>query len=187
MIGLVGQMAFFWFLVALAVLDAENLWLPDWITLPGTVLGIVITLLQVALRPHSPLSVSTEPVLFTILRPLFYSATSILLASGLVLLIRGAYWLVRRREGIGLGDAKLMAMLAAWLGFFGALLAFGIGVVLGAIVALALITTLSGRGEGKRWALTKLPLGTFLCVGGIVSSLWGPRIMGTYLHWAGFL
>ena len=60
-------------------------------------------------------------------------------AAGLILLIRWIYWLVRRREGIGLGDAKLMALLAAWLGLPGALLAFGIGVVLGALIGLVVI------------------------------------------------
>jgi len=39
------------------------------------------------------------------------SIKAILAAALLILLIRWAYWLIRRREGIGLGDAKLMAML----------------------------------------------------------------------------
>jgi leader peptidase (prepilin peptidase)/N-methyltransferase len=32
----------------------------------------------------------------------------------------------------------------------------------------------------------KLPLGTFLCIGGIVSSLWGQTILAAYQRWAGF-
>ena len=43
-------------------------------------------------------------------------ALSILAAAGVILVTRWIYWLIRRREGVGLGDAKLMAMLAAWLG-----------------------------------------------------------------------
>jgi len=111
---------------------------------------------------------------------------SILIAGGLVLLIRWIYRLIRRREGVGLGDAKLMAMLAAWLGFSGAMLSFGIGVVLGAVVALVLLVIQKKRGQAEGWAMMKLPLGTFLCIGGIVSSLWGSRIIDTYLRWAGF-
>ena len=43
------------------------------------------------------------------------------------------------------------------------------------------------RGETRKtWALSKLPLGTFLCIGGIVSSLWGQPILAAYLRWAGF-
>jgi len=110
----------------------------------------------------------------------------ILIAAGLILLIRWVYWRIRRREGIGLGDAKLMALLATWLGLPGALLAFGLGVVLGALVAIVLLAVPSAHRDSETWALSKLPLGTFLCVGGIVSSLWGGPILAAYLHWAGF-
>jgi leader peptidase (prepilin peptidase)/N-methyltransferase len=109
---------------------------------------------------------------------------SIIAAAGLILLIRWVYWLIRRREGIGLGDAKLMALLAAWLGLPGALLAFALGVVLGALVALLLLAIPSARKPSERWAAGKLPLGTFLCMGGIVSSLWGQPIIAAYLRWA---
>jgi leader peptidase (prepilin peptidase)/N-methyltransferase len=109
------------------------------------------------------------------------------IAAGIILLIRWAYWLVRRREGIGLGDAKLMAMLAAWLGLPGAFLAFGIGVVLGAAMALVMLVVSASRSDSKEpLALTKLPLGTFLCIGGIVSALWGQPILAAYMRWAGF-
>src|SRR6202043_2882430 len=104
---------------------------------------------------------------------------AVVAAAVLILLIRWVYWLIRRREGIGLGDAKLMALLAAWLGFKGALLAFGIGVVLGAGVALILLALPKRGREG--WGLLKLPLGTFLCIGGIVSGLWGQQIISAYM------
>ena len=112
------------------------------------------------------------------------SILSILAASGLVLLVRWTYWFVRRREGIGMGDVKLMAMLGAWLGLPGALLSFGIGVVLGAVVGVVVLVR--GRRDLESAGLTKLPLGTFLCIGGIVSALWGERIITAYVRWAGF-
>jgi leader peptidase (prepilin peptidase)/N-methyltransferase len=103
-----------------------------------------------------------------------------------MLLIRFVYWLIRRREGIGLGDAKLMALLASWLGLQQALLSFGIGIVLGALVAIVLLIVPSARRGSESWALSKLPLGMFLCIGGIVSSLWGVRILDAYFLWAEF-
>jgi len=109
-----------------------------------------------------------------------------LAAAALILLIRWVYWLFRRREGIGLGDAKLMALLAAWLGLPGALLAFGLGIVLGSVVAVVLLAIPSARTNTSSWAMTKLPLGTFLCIGGIVCALWGQPIIAAYLRWAGF-
>jgi len=40
--------------------------------------------------------------------------------------------------------------------------------------------------QQERWALLKMPLGTFLCIGGIISALWGQPIIAAYLRWAGF-
>lgn len=179
----IGKMIFYWLLVALAALDAEHLWLPDWLTLPGIALGIVYTLAGAYLRAHAPGFDDLQPASAAVLHAALSTALGILFATGLILLIRWIYWLIRRREGMGLGDAKLMAMLAAWLGFSGAILAFGLGVVLGALVALAL---LAARKSKDGWSTTKLPLGTFLCVGGIVAGLWGSEIISAYLRWAGF-
>jgi leader peptidase (prepilin peptidase)/N-methyltransferase len=172
----VEKMALYWLLVGLALLDAENLWLPDWITLPGTALGFVLTVVSAYFDLGRGATVAAA-----------HSLLGILAAASLILLIRWVYWLIRRREGIGLGDAKLMALLAAWLGLPSALLAFGLGVVLGALVAVVmLVIPSSPQAQPEGWAASKLPLGTFLCVGGIVSGLWGQPIIAAYLRWAGF-
>jgi leader peptidase (prepilin peptidase)/N-methyltransferase len=180
LIPAIATMFFLWMLVGIAVLDAEHLWIADAVTVPGTVLGLgfsvlSVSVLQVPLREQSGFWMQIgERIL------------AILAAAGIILLIRWVYWLVRRREGMGLGDAKLMALLAAWLGFPGTLLAFGLGVVLGAVAAVVLLAVPSARRDAESWALSKLPLGTFLCVGGIVSSLWGGQMIAAYLRWAGF-
>jgi leader peptidase (prepilin peptidase)/N-methyltransferase len=176
----VGKMIFLWMLVALAVLDAENLWLPDWITLPGIALGIFFRLL-LALVAGSPRTWQGG-VIFSIEREL----VAIVVAGGFLLLMRWLYWLIRRREGMGLGDVKLIAMLAAWLGLMQTVLAFCLGVVLGAVVAVVMLAVPTPKIDTEGWALKKLPLGTFLCVGGVVSALWGQRIVEAYLRLAGF-
>jgi len=183
-----SQMILLWLLVALSILDFENLWLPDKVTIPGILIGFATTLLYAAVNSkrvfafYGALALRNRFMWDIVWQRLL----AILAAAGLVLLIRWIYWLIRRREGIGLGDAKLMAMLAAWLGLPGALLAFGLGVVLGSLAALVLLVLPSTREKNEGWAHIKLPLGTFLCVGGIVSSLWGERMIGAYLRWAGF-
>jgi leader peptidase (prepilin peptidase) / N-methyltransferase len=106
--------------------------------------------------------------------------------AGLLLLIRWLYWIFRHREGMGLGDVKLIAMLAAWLGLPATLLTFFISAMLGAIAGLIVIAIPSKRDEGEGWATTKLPFGTFLCIGGIASSIWGKPIIAAYLHFIGF-
>ncbi len=177
---LTGNFVFTWILVGLAALDLEHLWLPNLITLPGIVLGIVFTALHgnPILEPAS----SAEPVLEHLLTIAF----AILIAGGMILLIRWTYWLIRRQEGIGMGDAKLMAMLAAWLGLPGALLAFALGILLGSAAAMVMLVVPAARREPGKWVTSKLPLGTFLCIGGIVSALWGPQIIAAYLHLEGF-
>jgi leader peptidase (prepilin peptidase)/N-methyltransferase len=181
---LFGNPLFIWLLVALLFLDAEHLWLPDKLTLSGILIGFVYRfgdfLLDHSFSFQQP---DTIPSLFA---TLIFQVLSILAAAALILLIRWVYWLICRREGFGLGDAKLMALLAAWLGLPGALLSFVLGVVLGTLVAIVLRLIPSARRESESWMLSKFPLGTFLCIGGIISSLWGDPIYAAYLRWAGF-
>jgi leader peptidase (prepilin peptidase)/N-methyltransferase len=180
LVDAIGRMVFYWLLVALAVLDAENLWLPDSITLPGTALGFLSAVFLGPLDDFWRVSGDTAT------QAAESDLLAILIGAGFMLLIRFVYWLIRGREGLGLGDVKLMAMLAAWLGLLPALLAFGLAVVLGALVALMTLLVPSVRSGKKGWALTKLPLGTFLCFGGLMSWFWGERILDVYLRWAGF-
>jgi leader peptidase (prepilin peptidase)/N-methyltransferase len=173
-------MLFLFILVGIAVLDAEHFWIADRIVLPGTALGLALpilfeSLLQLPLRWHSTFWIAMGERLL-----------GVMAAAAIILLIRWLYQLIRKREGIGLGDAKLMAMLAAWLGLPGALLSFGIGAILGSLTALALLAVPAARRSSETWAATKLPLGTFLCIGGIVSALWGQPLIAAYLRWAGF-
>jgi leader peptidase (prepilin peptidase)/N-methyltransferase len=174
-----GKAVFIWILCGLAALDAERLWLPDAVTLPGIGVGIALSLLWV-----TPLvsKLSSKPAFW---ERFLHGVIAALVAAGLILFIRWTYWLVRRREGMGLGDAKLMAMLAAWLGLPGALLSFTIGVVTASIAAFVLLVPAARRGS-ESWAASKLPLGAFLSIGGIVSALWGQQIITSYLRWAGF-
>jgi leader peptidase (prepilin peptidase)/N-methyltransferase len=181
---ILGELLFLWLLVALAALDAENFWLPDKLTIPGIVLGIIWTVLvnRHIYRMTYDFGPPTPPFAPGALRRIGET----LAAAVLILIIRWLYKLIRHQEGIGLGDAKLMALLAAWLGLPGALFSFAIAAVLGTAVSLVLLVLPSRRTNPQSWATSKLPLGTFLCIGGIVSSLWGQPIIAAYLHWAGF-
>jgi leader peptidase (prepilin peptidase) / N-methyltransferase len=173
-------MLFLWSLVALAILDAEHLWLPNFLTITGVAIGFVKSVADPWVLPGEYVHER-----FGLWTPALSQLVAIFCAAGLILLIRWIYWLVRRREGIGLGDAKLMAMLGAWLGLSGALLSFAIGILLGAVFALATLALPAARRESDTWLLSKLPLGTFLCIGGIISALWGQPIMAAYLRWVG--
>jgi leader peptidase (prepilin peptidase) / N-methyltransferase len=180
---IVASMIFYWLMIALTMLDAENLWLPNFLTLPGIALGFGAFFIPEVLQRFSGGFDAQSPGLFqsTIDRLL-----AILAAAALILITRWLYKLIRHREGVGLGDAKLMALLAAWLGLPGALLSFALATIIGAAAALLLLAVPSARTNPQSWATSKLPLGTFLCIGGVVSSLWGQPIIAAYLRWAGF-
>ena len=75
---------------------------------------------------------------------------------------------------LGLGDVKLIAMIAAFLGFWPAVLALFLGTILCSAYALTLM--LRGRAN----ALTRLPLGTFLSIGGLLAALIGPPLIAWY-------
>jgi leader peptidase (prepilin peptidase)/N-methyltransferase len=160
-VALIGLAVLTWLLVALAALDAEHFWLPDVLTYPGIVLGFLYTL------------TSSQATFFQNNQiTLTHAATSSLIAicasAGLVLIIRLLYWLIRREEGMGLGDAKLMAMLGAWLGLIGALESFAIAAVSATIASGVWLVVLSLRRRSGEWAQTPLPLGTFLCLAALL-------------------
>ena len=111
-------------LLGLAVMDAETMRLPDVFTLPGIGLGI----LYAALLP--------APIFRVHLWNAAASAIWALLAASLILAIRWLYFLARRREGMGIGDAKLLALIAAWLGPALTLLTLFLGVIAAAVVGL---------------------------------------------------
>jgi leader peptidase (prepilin peptidase)/N-methyltransferase len=184
-LSLVRTLVLCWILVALAVLDAEHLWLPDKLTLSGIALGCLFFISHLAMFLFFPLPIGVIGISSGVVWVVAKFVLGILAAAGLILLIRWIYWLIRRREGIGLGDAKLMAMLGAWLGLSGALLSFAIGILLGAVFALLVLCVPAVRRESDTWLLSKLPLGTFLCIGGIISALWGEQIIAAYLGWVG--
>ncbi|WP_348261503.1 prepilin peptidase [Telmatobacter sp. DSM 110680] len=183
-----SRMFFFWILVALAVLDLEHLWLPDFLTWPAIIMGVIlnsfnlIVVVNLQKSTEVPISDMIGNIGPTSLTGVFAAPVA---AAAVVLFIRWMYRLVRKREGIGLGDAKLMAMLGAWLGLSGALLSFALGIMLGAAFAMVLLAVPESRRGSDTWLLSKLPLGTFLCVGGIVSALWGQPLIAAYLRFVG--
>lgn len=190
--GLV-KMILCYLLIGLAVLDAEHLWLPDWYTLGGAALGLPLSLARFGVHviwPSLPLHWSISSGLASH-RAHFFDAFllwvfGVLTIPAAIFTIRWIYRKVRGREGIGLGDVKLMLMLAVWIGFSHALVALMLAILLGFAVALVMLIRPSSRAGFETWVTTRLPFGTFICIGGMVSALWGRPIIDAYLRLAGF-
>lgn len=146
-------------LLGLAAMDAETMILPDAFTLPGIGLGILYS-----------------GLLCGSLRCAAISAGWSALAALLLLAISGVYWLLRRRVGVGMGDVKLIAMIAAWLGPGETLLVLLLASVAAAVWGIAL--SISRR---RLEATVALPFGSFLCAAAIYSAFYGHRILDWYL------
>lgn len=147
-------------LLGLAVMDAETLLLPDAFTLPGIAIGIL----------YSGLRGGWHSALLSVV----YGVG----AAVLILLIRGAYWLARRREGMGLGDAKLLALIAVWLGPWLSLLVLFLGIVAAAIFGLLLAM----RDRQKKMHSLAIPFGSFLCAAAIYAVFYGNETITWYLQ-----
>ncbi|HEX7820239.1 MAG TPA: A24 family peptidase [Sphingobium sp.] len=140
MLSAAGWCLLGWMLLALAVLDARHHWLPDALTLPLAFLGFVA-------GPYATQVVMADR---------WIGAAA---GYGTLLTVALGYRALRGREGLGLGDAKLLGAIGAWAGWQ-------------ALPFALLIASLAGLGWAGWLALRghpvvrdmHLPLGTFLCL-----------------------
>jgi leader peptidase (prepilin peptidase)/N-methyltransferase len=137
-------------LVVVTFIDLEHQIIPDVITLPGIVTGVLANL-------------ATGGV------PWVESVIGAVVAGGLFFVI-----ILASGGGMGGGDMKLAAMLGAFLGWQLTLVALFLAVVAGGAAAVGILA--SGR-KGRK---DPIPFGPFLAVGGAVALLWGPRLLTWY-------
>jgi len=186
-------------IIILTVTDLRVRMLPDAINWPG--FGVALGL-AVFIPPDDGTArlLSARIFHYAPPRPVLGVADALLGAAFGSLLLLGAsalYKLVRHRDGMGLGDVKMMAMVGAFLGIRGAFITILIGTLLGSVLGIAIIVALYllrwksdvaqraarrglGRAAGLRWAIVskyQLPLGTFLGIGALLvvfctSSAW---------------
>ena len=179
-------------LIGLLVMDWQTMILPNAFTLTGIAIGLFLVCIQaiflgpgeneVHLTRHSlhltsPGGVTDHGNLF-LTGPeslIFGRVAAICGAALLLLLIRWLYRAVRHREGMGLGDVKLIAMIAAFLGFWPAILSLFVGTLAAAFYGVLLLV------RGKAGATSKLAFGSFLCVGGLVAAMFGNRLIDSYI------
>lgn len=135
-------------LIVIAVIDLEHGLILNLLTYPGIAVGLLLS------------SFSSD---IGILRSLTGSAVGMVIIVLIILVSRG---------GMGMGDAKLAAMLGAMLGFPAILLGLLIAVVTGGMVALVLLIL---KMKGRR---DSIPFGPFLAIGGWVALVYGNTLTG---------
>jgi len=147
-----GIAVFGWTLLALAAIDLETGFLPDRLTLPLIVLGLAINLAEVYTMP-------------------FLAVAGALFGYGVFWLTAITYRLLKKQEGLGLGDAKLLAAIGAWAG----LAWIAPAILLASVVALAGVafSLLFGR---KVHGKTEIRFGPALALAGFVVLLVSVRL-----------
>ena len=145
-------------LIALFGIDLEHQILPNSITLPGIVIGL----------------------LFSLIAPPGWKDALIgaLLGGGLLYGIAWAYYLWRREEGMGMGDVKMLAMIGAFLGWKAVIVTLVLSSFAGAFIGLGMMAVQKGD---MKYAL---PFGTFLAIGTVIAMFVGDPLVAWY---AGFL
>ncbi|QBQ53909.1 prepilin peptidase [Nitrosococcus wardiae] len=147
-------------LITLTFIDFDHQLLPDSITLPFLWFGLGLSLFEV----------------FTDVRTSLIGAMAGYLSLWLVYHL---FRLLTKKEGMGYGDFKLLALLGAWLGWT-------------MLPAIILLSSLVGALLGTIWLSlssqhreTPLPFGPYLAAAGWLALMWGQDINHFYLSFTG--
>ncbi len=170
--------AFLSVIIILVFIDYQHQILPDVLTIPGAIAGLVLSPFQ----EHGFFLDRANLGLASLLHPSNPSSAlnwtgSILGAAvggGILFLVAALYRAVRKQQGLGMGDIKMMAMVGAVMGWRLALLTIFAGSFVGSLVGVFLILF---RGRNLQ---SKLAFGTFLGIGAAFSLFFGSSFLGWY-------
>jgi leader peptidase (prepilin peptidase)/N-methyltransferase len=143
-------------LLIISFIDLEHQIIPDGLSLPGMVLGLLLS------------GFTGNPGWISSLIGFF-------LGGGVLYLLAVGYEKLTGREGLGGGDIKLLAMIGAFLGWPGVLLTLAVGSLAGSLVGLFLMAFM------KKERTLAVPFGPFLSLGALTHLLAGPWLIRWYL------
>jgi len=147
-------------LLAATVIDLRTMLLPDSVTMPLLWLGLVVAATGVGeVGPAQSIGAAAAG----------YAA---------LWLVYEGFRLLTGKEGMGLGDFKLLAAIGAWTGWSGLPVATLVAATSGSVIGLLLIA-LSGCPR-----TTAIPFGPSLALGGLVALFWADPLISLYIEWA---
>jgi len=143
-------------LLVITFIDIDHQIIPDVITYPGIAIGFFSSLVTGHITYKD-------------------SLMGILLGGGILLLVASAYYYLTKKEGMGGGDVKLLAMIGAFLGWKGAVFTIFVGSAVGTVLGIAVAL----RTQGGR--KTVVPFGPFLSLGALLYLFHGPEMVDWYM------
>jgi leader peptidase (prepilin peptidase)/N-methyltransferase len=144
-------------LLAITFIDIDHQIIPDVITLPGIPIFFAASF---ALRQIT----FVESIL------------GILVGGGSLFLVAWLYHLFTKKEGMGGGDIKLLAMIGAVIGWKGVLFTIFVASAVGTLTGMLIIL------KTRKTMKLAVPFGPFLAVGGITYLLIGPQLINWYFN-----
>jgi len=169
-------------LIVITFIDIDHQIIPDIISLPGIVIFFAASFIErrhigfFKILPNNLLESSA----FSLLPPITWNALlGILIGGGSLYLVAWGYYLITRKEGMGGGDIKLLAMIGALIGWEGVFFTIFVGSAVGTAAGICIMIA-------DRLINTKLriPFGPFLSIGAITYIFFGTRLIYWYVSMA---
>jgi leader peptidase (prepilin peptidase) / N-methyltransferase len=164
-IAFVASFVFVAALIVISFIDLEVRIVPDVISLPGIVVGLIFSLIG-RFIVSDPFELVPSPL---------SSVIGILVGGGFLLALAWAYEAFTGVEGMGGGDIKLLAMIGAFLGWPSIPLTLFFSSLGGSVIGL---TAMAIKGVGRKYAL---PFAPFLCLGALLYLFFGKDLIRLYL------
>lgn len=148
--------AFIAALITITFIDLDHQIIPDVISLPGILVGFAASFVLIDITYME-------------------SLIGILAGGGILFVVAAGYELIAKKEGMGGGDIKLLAMIGAFLGWKGVLFTVFSGSLVGTIIGVALMMA---QGKDSKYAI---PFGPFLSMGALLYLFFGEAVIYWYL------
>lgn len=164
-------------MLVLVFTDLRERILPDVVNYTGFGLGLILSFFTLP-TDGTALFVANHFFAFPPPAPVLSFMDTLIggaLGSGLLWLVSEAYFRLRGREGMGLGDVKMMLMAGAFLGAKRTLLTIFAGSILGSLLGIAFILA---RRKGSDY---ELPFGSFLGMAALLVVFFGTPVVNWYL------
>ena len=148
-----------------SVIDLDFMIIPDSITLGGLAAGLVLCTLYPQLMG--------ETIWWKGLYQSFFSAV---ISGGVLYLVAFFGSIIFRKEAMGMGDVKLLAMIGSFIGWQWGLFSIFAGSLIGTLASIILITLRKTDIKGQ------IPFGPFLSLGAVLSLFFGRTVVSWYLN-----